>query len=160
MKDKLDLFIKNNLETSSLKRVRKSNTCFESFTLDEKSINQYIDENKDENKFQKLLFKLIDERNLKDSEVYNSVNVDRRLFSKIRSNTDYHPSKDTVILLCIALKLDENDALKLLESASYTLPKNNIFDLIIRFCFIEHIYDINTINDYLYSYNCKLLGQN
>ena len=56
--------------------------------------------------------------------------------------------------------LNEDEAVELLDSASYTLPKNNVFDLIIRYCFIEHIYDINTINDYLYSYNCKLLGQN
>ena len=162
MNRKLDIYIKENLENLNFKRAKacKENIFYECSTLNEDNINKYINENKSENKFQKLLFKFIDDKNLKDSDVYNKVNIDRRLFSKIRSNINYHPSKDTVILLCIALNLNEDEALELLDSASYTLPKNNVFDLIIRFCFIEHIYDINTINDYLYSYNCKLLGQN
>ena len=162
MNRKLDLYIKENLENLNFKRAKasKKNIFYEYSALNDDSINKYINENKSENKFQKLLFKFIDDRNLKDSDVYNKVNIDRRLFSKIRSNINYHPSKDTVILLCIALNLNEDEAVELLDSASYTLPKNNVFDLIIRYCFIEHIYDINTINDYLYSYNCKLLGQN
>ena len=162
MNRKLDLYIKENLENLNFKRAKasKKNIFYEYSALNDDSINKYINENKSENKFQKLLFKFIDDKNLKDSDVYNKVNIDRRLFSKIRSNINYHPSKDTVILLCIALNLNEDEAVELLDSASYTLPKNNVFDLIIRYCFIEHIYDINTINDYLYSYNCKLLGQN
>ena len=59
------------------------------------SLENYINENKDEDTFQTKLFKLIDERGLKDSDVYNKVDIDRRLFSKIRSNRDYHPSKET-----------------------------------------------------------------
>ncbi len=162
MNKKLDLYIKENLENLNFKRAKasKKNIFYEYSALNDDSINKYINENRSENKFQKLLFKFIDNKNLKDSDVYNKVNIDRRLFSKIRSNINYHPSKDTVILLCIALNLNEDEAVELLDSASYTLPKNNVFDLIIRYCFIEHIYDINTINDYLYSYNCKLLGQN
>jgi len=62
------------------------------------------------------------------------------------------------ILFAIALKLDINGLEKLLESASYSLPKNNKFDLIIRFCFIKKIYDINVINDLLYDYNLKTLN--
>ena len=58
-------------------------------------INTYINENKDEDTFQTKLFKLIDERGLKDSDVYNKVDIDRRLFSKIRSNRDYHPSRNS-----------------------------------------------------------------
>ena len=85
----------------------------------EASIISYINDNKDEDTFQKKLFKLIDERELKDSDVYNKVDIDRRLFSKIRSNTDYHPSKETVILLGLALEFSEEEIEDLLKSASY-----------------------------------------
>ena len=118
-------------------------------------INEYIEKNNNENKFQTLLFKYIDDRNLKDSDVYNKVHIDRRLFSKIRSDNDYHSSKETIILLGISLELSEKELLELLESASYSLPKNNNFDLIIRFCFINKIYNISDINYFLEQYNCK-----
>ena len=105
-----------------------------------------------------MLFKLIYSKDLKDSDVYNKVNIDRRLFSKIRSDKNYHPSKETVILLAIALELNEKELDNLLESASYSLPKNNKFDLIIRFCFINKIFKLTDINELLYEYNCKLLS--
>ena len=133
-------------------------TVYEDFECSSAMINNYITDNKDENTFQTKLFKLIDERNLKDSDVYNKVDIDRRLFSKIRSNKDYHPSKETVILLGLALELDENEIEDLLKSASYSLPMNNTYDLIIRFCFKENIYDLNQVNEFLYDYNCKLLN--
>ena len=125
----------------------------------EASINTFINDNKDEDTFQTKLFKYIDDRNLKDSDVYNKVNIDRRLFSKIRSNKDYHPSKETIILFGIALELSENEIEELLSKASYSLPMNNNFDLIIRFCFKEKIFDVNTINEFLYEHNCKLLNE-
>ena len=120
-------------------------------------INNFINDNKNDDRFQKLLFSYIDDKNLKDSDVYNKVNIDRRLFSKIR-NDNYHPSKDTVILLGLSLELDENQIEKLLDSASYSLPKNNNRDLIIRFCFIEHIYNPIKVNELLDNYNCSLLN--
>lgn len=123
------------------------------------NIDEFINQNKSEDTFQTKLFKYIDAKNLKDSDVYNKVNIDRRLFSKIRSNKDYHPSKETIILLGFALELKENEIENLLSSASYSLPMNTKFDLIIRFCFKEGIYDINQINEFLYDYNCKLLNQ-
>lgn len=169
MKEKLELYLKENLET--LVKFKKARYVLEDSCLGRASledldyetsvkIDDYIDKNKDDNKFQKLLFKYIDERDLKDSEVYNKVHVDRRLFSKIRSYSDYHPSKETVILLGIALELNEKEIEELLESASYSLPKNNYFDLIIRFCFVQGIYDVSLINEFLDDYKCKLLGVN
>ena len=121
------------------------------------SINEFIQQKDDYSNFQTLLFKLIDDRNLKDSDVYNKVHMDRRLFSKIR-NDNYHPSKETIILLGIALELSEKEMDELLESASYSLPKNNHYDLIIRFCFINKIYKLTEINDLLDEYNCKLFN--
>ena len=154
LKSKLEKYLKDNLE------IRKSKMAFgtaryaEAACLEEASISNYIEDNK-EDSFQSKLFELIDNRNLKDSDVYNKVNIDRRLFSKIRSDEKYHPSKETVILLGIALELNENEIEDLLDSASYSLPKNTTYDLIIRFCFKEHIYNLNQINDFLYDHNCK-----
>lgn len=119
-------------------------------------IDDFINDNQDTNKFQRLLFNYIDSKELKDSDVYNKVHIDRRLFSKIRGDINYHPSKETVILLGLALELNEVEIEELLNSASYSLPKNNVYDLIIRFCFIEGIYDLIEVNSLLDSYECKL----
>ena len=122
------------------------------------SIGEYIDKEKEEDTFQMKLFNMIDSKNLKDSDVYNKVNIDRRLFSKIRSDKEYHPSKETILLLGIALECSEEEIEDLLESASYSLPKNSTYDLILRFCFKEHIYNLSQINEFLYDHNCKLLN--
>ena len=122
------------------------------------NLDDFINDNQDTNKFQKLLFNYIDSRELKDSDVYNKVHIDRRLFSKIRSNKDYHPSKETVLLLAFALELSESEMEQLLDSASYSLPRNNHYDLIIRFCFINKIYNIMNVNDLLDEYNCELFS--
>ena len=121
------------------------------------SINDFIQQKDDYSNFQTMLFKLIDDRHLKDSDVYNKVHMDRRLFSKIR-NDNYHPSKETIILLGIALELSEKEMDELLESASYSLPKNNHYDLIIRFCFINKIFKLDDINELLDKYHCKLFS--
>ena len=122
------------------------------------NLDDFINNTQDTNKFQKLLFNYIDSKELIDSDVYNKVHIDRRLFSKIRSDSDYHPSKETVILLGLALELNEVEIEELLNSASYSLPKNNVYDLIIRFCFIEGIYDLTEVNNLLDSYECKLFS--
>ena len=165
IKKKLQNYIDDNINATfvSFKKARyavERECCISSARLEdvveygEANLDNYINNNKDDNKFQKLLFKYIDDRNLKDSDVYNKVHIDRRLFSKIR-NEDYHPSKETIILLGLALELSEDEIVDLLESASYSLPKNNVYDLIIRFCFIEGIYKINEVNELLDSYDCK-----
>lgn len=155
--DKLKDYINNNLEDNVMGQksfIGRSKMSYDAMAYEESSLNNYINNNKDEYIFRDLLFKYIDDRDLKDSDVYNKVNIDRRLFSKIR-NENYHPSKDTVILLGLALELNEDEIDELLKSASYSLPKNNIFDLIIRFCFKEKIYKLIEVNELLDSYKCK-----
>ena len=163
MKEKLNNYIKEYLEPQvyyESAMVGAARACSQPMDYcEESSITNFIQDNKEEDTFQTLLFKYIDDRNLKDSDVYNKVNIDRRLFSKIRSNRNYHPSKETIILLGIALELNENEIEELLNSASYSLPYNTEYDLIIRFCFKEGIYDINQINEFLYDHNCKTLNK-
>ncbi len=177
--DKLNAYINENLHNEGMFSFKKARYEFErtcscsgdslcdikdespAFSKEELSfgnIDYYINKNKNDNKFQKLLFSFIDRNDIKDSEVYNKVHIDRRLFSKIRSDDSYHPSKETVILLGLSLELTEEEIEELLESASYSLPKNNIYDLIIRFCFIEGIYALKEVNELLDSYNCKLFS--
>lgn len=151
MKERLNKYINENLK--ALPRIRRRLSNYQTSKVDD-----YINESNKESHFQELLFKYIDDRGLKDSDVYNKVHIDRRLFSKIRSDINYHPSKETVILLGLSLKLNEEEIDKLLNSASYSLPKNSIYDLIIRFCFSEGIYELKDVNDLLETYNCKLFS--
>ena len=137
--------------------------CNEKLTVQETEtgaspIAIFIRANEDLNKFQTVLFRMIEERNLNESDVYNKVHIDRRLFSKIRSDKNYHPSKETVILLGLSLELNVGELEELLKSAAYSLPKNNHYDLIIRFCFVKRIYDLISVNELLDEYNCRLFN--
>ena len=180
MKEKLDLYIEENYEKKEsffMKMMKKiiNEDSFESneeyadyevprlekranYCGSQKNVDNFIHNNKDENNFQQVLFNYIDNKNLKDSDVYNKVHIDRRLFSKIRSDSNYHPSRETVLLLGFSLELNEDEIDTLLNSASYSLAKNNYYDLIIRFCFINHIYNLKDVNDLLDSYKCKLFN--
>lgn len=166
MKEKLYKYIKENLEIEEInymsfhEEIENNYECrkispFYSKSVNNLEINEFVEQKDNYSDFQTLLFKMIDERNLKDSDVYNKVHIDRRLFSKIRSNLNYHPSKETIILLGLSLELNEDEIVSLLDSASYSLPKNNYFDLIIRFCFINKIYKLTKVNELLEEYNCK-----
>lgn len=132
----------------------------DTFMYEERSevdMTAFIDRYKDKyNDFQTILFDYIDKLGVKDSDIYNKANIDRKLFSKIRA-ANYHPSKSTVIKLAFALELNEDDMDSFLESASYSLPKNNEYDLIIRFCFLHKIYNLNDVNELLDSHNCDIL---
>ena len=108
--------------------------------------------------FQEKLFSYIDKSGMTDVEVYKKANIDRKLFSKIRSNPMYHPRKQTILALAIALKLNIEDTVELLTSAEYALSPGNKGDLIVKY-FIEHeIYDVMTINFALDEYEQPTLG--
>lgn len=119
------------------------------------SCKDYLNHNKSKS-FNEILFTYIDEKGVKDSEIYKKVDIDRKLFSKIRCNNNYIPRKNIVIKLCISLGLNKDNFNKLLNSAGYSLS-NNKFDLVITYCINNSIYDINIINDYLYTYTNTVL---
>ena len=109
--------------------------------------------------FHEKLFELIDKSGMSDVEVYKSACIDRRLFSKIRSNPAYHPGKSTVLALVFALKLDIKAARDLLARAEYALSPSNKGDLIIKY-FIEHqVYDLMALNFTLEEYGQPILGE-
>lgn len=119
------------------------------------SCKDYLNHNKSKS-FNEVLFSYIDEKGLKDSEVYKKVDIDRKLFSKIRCSNNYIPRKNVIIKLCLALGLTKDDFNKLLNSAGYSLSANK-FDLVISYCLDNNIYDLNIINDYLYTYSNAVL---
>jgi len=113
-------------------------------------IIEYLNCNKSKS-FNETLFSFIDESGHKDSEIYKKVDIDRKLFSKIRCDNDYIPRKNVIIKLCLALGLERNDFNKLLNSAGYSLS-NSKFDQIISYCLDNNVYDLTEVNDYLYTF--------
>lgn len=105
-----------------------------------------------EESFSEMLLRMIDEKGLKDSDVYKSANIDRRLFSKIRGDEDYVPSKKTAISFCLALQLEMDEAKKLLATAGYTLSASSRFDLIIMYLIENCEYNIHFANIVLDDY--------
>ncbi len=109
--------------------------------------------------FQQCLFRMIDARGLKDSEVYARANLDRKLFSKIRCNPDYHPKKKTAVALAIALQLDMEETEELLGKAEWALSSSSKFDIIVTYFIQQKHYNILTeINPTLFKYGQPTLG--
>ncbi|MCR5066587.1 MAG: macro domain-containing protein [Erysipelotrichaceae bacterium] len=111
-----------------------------------------------EDTFSDALFKIIDEKEMLDPDVYRRANLDRKLFSKIRSDRNYQPSRNTAIALAIALKLNFAEANRLLERAGYRIGQSTMADVIISHCFAEQIYNIHEVNELLFVHGQKTLG--
>ena len=121
-----------------------------------KTLREYLKQR--DKSFQETLFELIDRSGMTDVECYKKANVDKRIFSKIKGNKDYRPSKQTAIAFAISLQLDLDETQALLATAGMTLTRNNDFDKIIRYFIHNENYDIFEINEALFEFDQMLLG--
>lgn len=138
-----------DFDVSSMKKTKITKTM--SSTI---ATNRNIDDlmNQIEETFSQRLLRMIDERGMSDSEVYNKAYVDRRHFSKIRKDINYTPNKKTVLAFSIALELSLDEAKDLLNSAGYALSRSSKTDIIVAYFLQNKIYDMFEINDILDAY--------
>ncbi|MDO4465309.1 MAG: macro domain-containing protein [Bacillota bacterium] len=108
--------------------------------------------------FHDKLFELIDKSGLDNKDVWKRANLDRKHFSKIQCDENYHPKKKTVMALCIALRLDLEEAKDLLARADWAFSPSSKVDLIVQKAIIDKQYDIYQLNLVLFQYTNEILG--
>ena len=109
--------------------------------------------------FQQMLFRLIEEKNLKNSEVYTRANLSKAHFSKIKKNPNYRPKKETVFALAVALELTIEETGELMKKAGYAISHSFVLDTIVEYFIINRKYNIMDINFALFDHDQPLLGE-
>jgi len=119
------------------------------FLMTKHNVEKYIDESLEEITFAKKLNQYLYEKDITTAIIYKRCLVDRKLISKITTQSEYHPSKSTVMALCIGLQLSLPEGETFLSLAGYSFNRSSKRDLIIKFMLENKIYDLDTINEML-----------
>ena len=108
--------------------------------------------------FSETLLQLIDRTGKKASEIYKKANVDRKLFSKIRNNMDYRPSKTTALAFAFALELDVDETKDFISRAGFALSHSSKFDVIVEYFLVNRNYNVFELNEVLFAFDQPLIG--
>lgn len=131
---------------------------FALYSLNNTSLNKQLDSTLNLT-FVDMLTRYINMKGWRDSKVYKAAQIDRRLFSKIMSDREYKPAKDTALALAIALELTLQQTNDLLDRAGYTLSHSNKRDVIIEYFIREGVHNLVDINEVLYKLDQKIIGR-
>ena len=131
---------------------------FALYSLNNASLNKQLDSTLNLT-FTDMLTRYINMKGWRDSKVYKAAQLDRRLFSKIMSDREYKPAKDTALALAIALELTLQQTNDLLDRAGYTLSHSNKRDVIIEYFIREGVHNLTDINEVLYKLDQKIIGR-
>lgn len=146
--------LRDNYDSPSIDRAVRSLSSMDSTLGALQALETYTDMS-----FVDKMLDYIQIRQLRDADVYKAAQVDRRLFSKIVSDRAYKPANDTCIALALALRLSLSEANDMLSRAGYVLSHSSKRDVVIEHFFRAHIYDLNEVNEILFSLGQKLIGR-
>lgn len=147
--ESIDRYIKKHLRVYGVRRELLC-ACYESAIED-------IIANPEES-FSERLFSLIKEKGISEVECYKRAGITRQVFSKIRSNKDYNPSRNTAISLALSLHLSLKETNKLLETAGFALSRSSKADLIIEYFIANRNWELSEINEALFSFGQDLIN--
>ena len=136
--------IKSSSDTSTSSSLRKDYLSWESGQRSRET-------------FSSKVLAWLDKKGMDPRAFYRQAGMDRKLFSKLKTDFCYQPKKETAIRCCLALELSDEEAIELLKSAGYALSNSSSFDLAIRYCLKNHIYDLSAVNMLLEALEEKIL---
>lgn len=114
------------------------------------AIKAYIRNELSEDTFASFVLSEMQKKGIKPAKLCKAVGMDRRMFSKLKTQPNYRPSKNTALLYCFALRLNEEEMEYLLSLAGYSLAPYSQRAAALRYCIAHGIYDVDDVNELLY----------